>query len=601
MTPPLSGFGRLTRRQLLAAAAGGGAATLLELLPPHLAEALAAPPCQGRLQDVEHVVILIQENRSFDHYFGTYPAIRGFSDPEVLRQADGRPVFEQPLPSGFDFGAPSGYLRPFHLDTQQGNAECTNDITHEWGRQHQSWNHGAMDRFAVAHLEDDPVNGPLCMGYYTRGDLPFYYALADAFTLCDQYFCSVIGPTDPNRLLSLTGTLDPDGWAGGPHLTTLVQTRPEKFGAYTWKTYPEQLQAAGVTWKVYSTPDGNVGDNVLSYFRTYLTDPALAANAFAPTFPGQFQIDCAANTLPQVSWVLAPLINTEHPPAPPEYGEWVVAQVLSALTANPEVWAHTVLFVTYDENGGFFDHVPPPTPPPGTPGEYLTVHPLPTDAAGYAGPVGLGFRVPLLVVSPFSRGGYVCHDVFDHTSLLRFLETRFGVPIPAYDPASRRPGLSPWRRHAVGDLTSTLQATADTSLPTLPATSLADPVVLRQCVPSAIASQLSNGKPSPLVPVYQVRNPAALPGQEPGARRLVGETSCGGTEQGGSGAALDSTISAAGEVSSLSALPSTGATSPSPLPGLVAPLLLGALAWIMRRRSQLGGSRRRGGEDVEAG
>ena len=114
--------------------------------------------------------------------------------------------------------------------------------------------------------------------------------------------------------------------------------------------------------------------------------------------------------------------------------------MIGTLVSNPEVWAKTVLFIMYDENDGFFDHVPPPTPPPGTPGEFLTVDPLPASAYGVAGPIGLGFRVPMLVVSPFSRGGYVCSDIFDHTSQLRFLETRFGV---------QAPNISAWRRKTV--------------------------------------------------------------------------------------------------------------------------------------------------------
>src|SRR5205085_9983779 len=122
----------------------------------------------------------------------------------------------------------------------------------------------------------------------------------------------------------------------------------------------------------------------------------------------------------------------------------VAADVLNTLVSNPSLWAKTALFITYDENGGFFDHVPPPTPATGTAGEYLTVSPLPSDAGGVTGPIGLGFRVPTLVVSPFSRGGYVSSGVFDHTSLLRFIETRFGAEVP---------NLSAWRRSVTGDLT----------------------------------------------------------------------------------------------------------------------------------------------------
>jgi phospholipase C len=179
-----------------------------------------------------------------------------------------------------------------------------------------------------------------------------------------------------------------------------------------------------------------------------------------------------------VSWVLAPLISSEHPPAPEIYGEVVAAQVLNTLVSNPSVWAKTALLITYDENGGFFDHVPPATPAAGTAGEYLTVSPLPSDAGGVAGPIGLGFRVPMLVVSPFSRGGFVCHDTFDHTSTLRLLETRFGAEVP---------NLTAWRRSVTGDLTSAFNfAHVNTSVPRLPQPSVTDSrVTMSSCAASA--------------------------------------------------------------------------------------------------------------------
>jgi len=377
-----------------------------------------------------------------------------------------------------------------------------------------------MDGFLREHLADNgSANGPLTMGYYRRTDLPFYYALADAFTICDRFHCSVIGPTDPNRLYSMSGTLDPDGKNGGPLLETLLSDRLTKFGAFTWTTMPEQLQARGISWKVYGNPDGNYGDNVLSYFKAYLTDPQLAVNAFTPTFPGTFETDVAANALPQVSWVLAPLVQSEHPPAPVTYGEYATYQVLNALTSNPQVWAKTALFVTYDENGGFFDHVPPPTAPPGTPGEYVTVDPLPSAAEGVRGPIGLGFRVPMLIASPFSRGGFVCSDTFDLTSTLLFLERRFGVEVP---------NLSAWRRSVVGDLTSAFDfASPDGSVPTLPAPSLADPRVLgSDCPTNAPTSFIAEDFPT--VKTYPVPPPPQkMPSQERGSgRRPSGVVTC---------------------------------------------------------------------------
>ncbi len=513
----------LTRRQLLRD--GGVALGASALLGNELiAQAHAAAPSCGRLSDIEHVIILVQENRSFDHLFGSYRGVTGFADPNALPLGDGSglSVFAQPgYPGGYD----GDHLYPFHLDSYK-NGECTNDINHSWGPQHSYWDGGKMDGFVSGHLAaDGSANGPLTMGYYTRADLDFYYALADAFTICDHYFCSVIGPTDPNRLYTFSATLDPQGTHGGPILST-SSTRVERFGTLSWTTMPEQLAARGISWKVYGNPDGNYGDNVLPYFKQYQTNPALAARALAPTYPGTFQTDVASGQLPSVSWVLAPLIASEHPPAPEIYGESVAADVLRTLVANPGVWKKTALLITYDENGGFFDHVPPPLAPAGTPGESLTVSPLPADASGVAGPIGLGFRVPMLVVSPFSRGGFVCSDTFDHTSLLRLIETRFGAEVP---------NLTAWRRSTVGDLTRAFNfAKVDPSVPSLPTPDPADSrIVLSSCAASApldLATDSTNSLKAleqTLVAPYPVTVNSAAPPQEPGtAPKPSGPVAC---------------------------------------------------------------------------
>jgi len=346
------------------------------------------------------------------------------------------------------------------------------------------------------------------MGYYTRADLPFYYALADAFTLCDNYFCSVLGPTDPNRLYSIAASLDPAGGNGGPILQTLVTNRSAIYGRLTYTTMPEQLQTRGISWKVYSTPDqtianGILSDNVLSYFKNF-QDPAsvLHQNAFGPQFPTDFLADVASGNLPQVSWLIGSVVTSDHPPAPSVFGEIVLSLILDALFANSSLWAKTLFLLTFDENGGFFDHVPPPTAPPGTPGEFVTAPAVPDPTVignpAIPGPIGLGFRVPMLLISPFSRGGFVSSDTFDHTSILRFLETRFGVEVP---------NLSAWRRGAVGDLTTALNLRApDTSIPTLPSTTPPISTILTQC-----ANNLAGFTP------YAVPVPQSTPTQEPGS------------------------------------------------------------------------------------
>jgi phospholipase C len=494
----------LSRRKLLQLGAATAVAELASFSLHGCAGSgsLTLPPTPSsgcsKLTDIEHVIIFIQENRSFDHYFGTYRGVRGFSDQSA--------AFQQPDPANTAI-SPVGSLLPFHLDTSTTNAACTHDITHAWVPQHQSWDNGAMDGFVTSRLAINPNDAVLTMGYYTRADIPYYYALADAFTICDNYFCSVIGPTDPNRLYSMAASLDPDGTHGGPILQTVIINRAALNGRLTYTTMPEQLQSRGISWKVYSSPDetvlnGLLSYNVLSYFKNF-QDPAsvLHQNAFGPQFPADFLADIVSGNLPQVSWLISSVLTSDHPPSPSIFGENILSLVVNALTANPALWAKTLLLVTYDENGGFFDHVPPVTPPPGTPGEFVTAPAVPDPTVvgnpAITGPIGLGFRVPMLIISPFSRGGFVSSDLFDHTSILRFLETRFGAEVP---------NLSAWRRSTVGDLTSALNLKKlDQSIPNLPSTLPALQQTIQQCV-----NNLAGTTPF-TVPASQ-----ALPTQESG-------------------------------------------------------------------------------------
>ena len=507
---------RFDRRTLLAAAlAGGGAAVLAAAsrgdtaaAGASLARAAASTkPAGSDLGAIEHVVFVMQENRSFDHYFGTYPGVRGFDDRPGGRLG----AFRQRWPGGRD-----GHLLPFHLDTASGIGECTYDLSHEWDAQHLCRGRGDNGGFVATHTMpqyEGPEHGTLTMGYYRRKDLPFYYALADAFTICDNYHCSVFGPTHPNRLMSLSGTIDPAGRAGGPVLITNGDS--DAVHSVSWDTMPEVLEDAGVSWKVY-TPSGTlysptfVGQHGMSttnatlFFFSQYSDPrsALYQKAFLPIYPDDFVADIERGALPAVSWLIQPIGYDEHPPSPPAMGEWYTSQVLRALMANPSVWSKTVLFHTYDENDGFFDHVPPPVAPAGTPGEYVTTSPLPATAKGIAGPVGLGYRVPMLVISPFSRGGHVASEVSDHTSQLRFLETRFGV---------RAPNISAWRRRHTGDLTAALHmGHADVSTPSLPGTThdqQADMAALGCTVGDVVGAQQDQ-------PVYPVPAHQSMPRQE---------------------------------------------------------------------------------------
>jgi phospholipase C len=428
----------LTRRRLLGTAAGAAAAAAAALMPPNVRRALAdGPPGQGSLKDIKHVVLLMQENRSFDHYFGTMSGVRGFNDPSALTLPNGRSVFYQP-----DAVNPNGYLLPFHLDTRTTSAQKIPSTSHAWEVQHASWNGGKMDNWLPAHRKAEGDKAPFVMGYHTRADIPFQFALAETFTICDAYHCSVMGPTWPNRMYWMTGTVDADGQGGGP--MTGNKRAP---GGYRWKTYAERLQDAGVSWKVYQQKD-NYGCNALEYFKTFQEadhNSDLYTRGMVREPEGRFEHDAINDKLPTVSWIIPTSTESEHPDFTPAAGAAFVARKINAIAANPEVWAKTAFIINYDENDGLFDHVAPPVPSEGTPGEFIN-----------GLPIGGGFRVPCIIVSPWTAGGWVCSQPFDHTSVLRFLEKFTGVA---------EPNISDWRRATFGDLTAPFRFDAEKAGP----------------------------------------------------------------------------------------------------------------------------------------
>ena len=556
--------GRLTRRQFIGSGAAMGVAVALGAEPARLMDkALAASGGSGSISDIKHVVILMQENRSFDHYFGTMKRVRGFLDPATYQSYPGGPkssvgaTVNQHMDGSTFAGQPVSYtlpsgetfLAPFELISKPPTVagQTTNDITHDWGPQHGMWNNGRMDKFAIEHLANDPLakwqisslgglpipgpstlpTGLTTMGYYRESDcLAFYRAAAEAFTICDNYHCSVIGPTDPNRLMWMSGSLGahPED-KGGQILTTYTNGREQLLGTLEWPTMPELLTEHGVTWKVYQDPTSNVLFNVLDYFKSFFSpqNPQQIQNTalgLTPVYPVEFAADVAAGTLPQVSWIMPLVACCEHPAAPPEYGEYLVSQILEILISNPEVWQQTVFLVVYDENGGFFDHVAPPTPGPTVThpgdvpagsryyGEYVTTGPEnaaggpPADWYGILGPVGLGFRVPCLVFSPFSAGGHVVsygdgRTVFDHTSTFKLIESAF-LPKGAVQEGLH---VSEWRYDTVHDLVEALPAlnAPNPDKPQLPETSLLFPEVAEQGVVNALAGtvDLGQGYPPP--------------------------------------------------------------------------------------------------------
>ena len=440
-------------------------ATLTSTFAKSIEKAVAVPAFNrhGSIEDVEHVVFLMQENRAFDHYFGTLRGVRGYGDPRPAMLRSGKPVWYQP-----DNG---GYLLPFHPTADNLGMQFLEDTPHGWSDTHAAWNGGKYDQWI-------PHKGRSTMAYFTRQDIPFHYALADAFTICDGYHCSLLGPTDPNRYHMWTGWVGNDGRGGGPVINNAE-------AGYDWSTYPERLERAGISWKIYQdsgvgldaagfwgwTSDayiGNYGDNSLLYFHQYQNtnpgDPLYekarrGTNIAVPGTPfdalfGPLRDDVRSNRLPKVSWIVAPEAFSEHGNWPANYGAWYVSQVLDALTSNPEVWSKTALFITYDENDGFFDHVVPATPPRSPAEGASTVDTtndiFPGNSGNVRGPYGLGVRVPMIVVSPWSKGGWVCSETFDHTSLIRFLEKRFAK----HNHDLIETNITPWRRAVCGDLTS---------------------------------------------------------------------------------------------------------------------------------------------------
>lgn len=507
-----------TRRGFLQGAAAAAFASGL------MRRALAIAPAgrTGTLADVEHIVVFMQENRAFDHYFGMLSGVRGFGDPRPLALPAGRSVWQQSSAEH-----PDGYVMPFHGDSTVARAFTV----HGSGQSHQD-NIGILNRGRWSGWGE---TGELHkrMLHYGPGDLPFYYALADAFTICDAYHCSTLTQTYPNRLHLFTGCNGGGGVGGDPEMENygedetpsadMATDKPLEPGRYAWTTYAERLQAAGISWKVYQEYD-NFGDNILSVFPAFRpchpsSDLYRRGRAWVsehkPTpdrtrsdgeqLVAAFRADLAAGTLPQVSWIVTADALSEHPDAEPARGEHVCAKLIEALVDHPEMFARTAFIINYDEPGGFFDHLPPPVPPVGDYRGHSTVSVEGEAKQWHAGteirhtgahPLGLGARVPAIVVSPWTRGGWVCSETFDHTSVIRLIERRFGVA---------EPNISPWRRAVCGDLTSAFDFSGrSTTVPGLPATDDFAERIARSAAGTALS-----------IPAVQ-----AVPRQMAGRRRL---------------------------------------------------------------------------------
>lgn len=463
-----------TRRDLLRL---GGAGLAGGMMPGLIERALAIPAHQrtGTLQDVDHIVVFMQENRSFDHYFGMFNGVRGLGDPRPLRLAGGRTVWAQPSPQHRD-----GFVLPYHGDSRVARAFKVDGADQSHQQNIHIFNRGLYDRWGQsAELHNR-------MLHYGPGDLPFYYALADAFTVCDAYHCSTLTQTYPNRLHLFTGCNGGGTVGGDPQMQNLgedetpsanmLEDKALPAGAYPWTTYAERLQAAGIDWKVYQEYD-NFGDNLLSVFpafrpcaadsplyrrgRSWVSEDRTGPDrtrSDGQQLVAAFRRDIERGQLPQISWIVTAADLSEHPTAEPAKGEHIAARLIEALVDHPQTFAKTIFIVNYDEAGGFFDHAPPPVPPVGAYRGHSTVS-LAGETKDYRGqavpdpgahPIGLGVRVPAILVSPWSRGGAVCSELFDHTSVIRLMEARFGVG---------EPNISAWRRSVCGDLQSAFDFT----------------------------------------------------------------------------------------------------------------------------------------------
>ena len=512
------------RREFLRWSARSATAALAATaIPASIRRAIAIPAARGTgtIEDVQHVVILMQENRSFDHYFGTLRGVRGFGDRHPVPLASGKPVWYQ--------SEGEREIPPYHLDTMTTSALRVPGTPHSFSDAQAAWNQGLFGFWPK-------FKTPYSMGHYQREDIPFQFALAEAFTICDAYHCSITTGTDPNRIMFWSGSnSNPELRARGINCTDadaevnnlrcwIKGTLPDPGYTYAgsgfqWPTIPDVLQQAGITWRIYQDPNDNWtgamhGGLAFESFRTAKPGSPLYENGMSHWSLEQFADDVRRGTLPQVSWVLPPMRWSEHPqPSSPIQGAEFTSRLLDALTSNAEVWGRTVLFLVFDENDGLFDHVPPPAPPSYTAdgtlagrstvnlkGEYFSdperkyLNPADT-ASGSTRPWGLGPRVPMYVISPWSKGGWVNSQVFDHTSVAQFIEKRFKVHVPA---------ISTWHRAVCGDLTSSFdfQHPIEESFPLLPAVK-----------DSAAIAAVHSLRPKPIAPT----TPQPL-FQEPGIR-----------------------------------------------------------------------------------
>lgn len=534
---------KINRRKFIKLSAGAGVAAAAWSGLLRQALAVEANNATRSIKDVKHIVILMQENRSFDHYFGTMKGVRGFGDRFPIPLETGQRAFYQ--------SDGQKIISPYRADRRTSNAALIKGTPHDFADTQAAWNQGKYGFWPM-------YKTPFSMAYYTREEIPFQYALAEAFTISDAHHCSIAGGTDPNRIMFWSGAnFNPEKRAAGINCTDedsepinlrcwIHGAMPEpgytyQGNALTWPTIPDVLEKAGISWRIYQDPNDNWtgamhGCLAFESFRNAKPGSSIYENGMRHWSVEDLANDVKNNKLPQVTWVLPSRTNSEHPNAPssPYRGSYFTHEVLAAITANPEVWSKTVFFLTFDENDGLFDHQPAPAVPSynldntlagkstldvsgmyfhndkdsfdfsATTGDARKKRKYNDRRDRISGPVrpwGLGPRVPLYIISPWSKGGWVDSRVSDHTSVGQFIEKCFGVTIPA---------ISPWHRAVCSDLLSAFDFLTpnDPAFPVMPET--ADYASLEAAsgqLPRAIAPST----PSPLYQEKGTRFSRALP------------------------------------------------------------------------------------------
>ncbi|OKL58236.1 hypothetical protein UA08_06388 [Talaromyces atroroseus] len=436
--------------------------------------ALGASPVRAAgLEQIEHVVLFMQENRAFNHYFGTMAGVRGFNDPNVQINSDGRSVWYQVVDSSLS--NETDYLLPWYLNYLGGNwSEATQCMVA--GSNAYDANHAALNGDLNNHWATN--NTPWSWGYFKREDLPVHFAMAEAYTINDMYQEGQITATNPNRVTWVSGSINAPGsptnlnGTGGVYIdnneTPGCETGPDGlYSCYplTWETTFEVYERLNVSWQVWQNTD-NFDDNPNAWFEQYQDAPT---NSSLHIHGDSFQytlddfISAAANgTLPQVSIIVGQEELSEHPPWMPKDGAWLQQQIFDAVVNSP-VYNSTVLIISYDETGGFGDSVTPFHSPAGTQGEWIE-DPLGEFGQVYTGP---GFRVPSWIVSPWTRGGRVFTERCDHNSQILFVEK--WLEAKGYNDVELS-GMATWRRENMCDLVNAFDfSNPDYSIPSIPA------------------------------------------------------------------------------------------------------------------------------------